>query len=204
MALPSYVSLKLVTTDAGFINSGDSRLILTGYAPTISLAGANQTVDVPSGSLSATGYVPNVNSGSILISSGSLSFTTYPVFINPVDSPSLTPSLGSISFSSSAPTLAFDTPPQPSMVTVTLAGQPTYRRTGLEFESDPPTAQETHRPLVPTPQGPLFVGKQPQIIVKIGNDEIAAPDTRNLGISSDAPSVHWNANISGTSLAFAS
>ena len=204
MAAPPYVSLKLVTTDAGFINSGDSRLIISSDAPTVGLGGPSQTIDVPSGSLSATGYVPNVSSGSILISSGSLSFTTYPVFINPVDSPAITPSLGSISFSSSAPTLAFDTPPQPGMVTVTLAGQPTYRRTGLQFESDPPTTQEAHRPSVTTLQGPLFAGYQPQVLTQGGGNLTVAPDTRNLGISSDAPSVHWNANITGVSLAFAS
>ena len=195
------MALNFTTTDVGFINSGDSKLVITGYAPTITFAGSDQTVEVPVGSLSTDGSAPEVNSGIVAVFTGALGLTGYQVLPNPENSPTLLPTLGSVAFTGAAPTLAFDISKFPDVDNLAFTGQQVTRKAGLFFQSDAPTVQETHSdsPLVGSVS---FTGNVPQVVIQGGGNLVVAPDAVTLGISSDSSTVHWTATIAVTSMSF--
>jgi hypothetical protein len=117
--IPPTGSLSFTTTDAEFINSGDMRWILQGYAPVAINQDNNQTVSPSAGSLSLSGQTPirafglffTGNAPALLEnhistpSVGSIGLTGYgpQILAEPPDK--VAPETGALAFSSDAPSI---------------------------------------------------------------------------------------------------
>lgn len=96
-------SLGFTGNDAYFVNSGDNKLVFTGYAPVIVDTFFDREITPSTGSLNLTGYAPKRRQGLELVGQA--------LTVARTDNHVVAPTTGSLGFSSVAPQIFANTPP---------------------------------------------------------------------------------------------
>ncbi len=213
------MSLALEGQSLTFANSGDMRLILKGFAPTVLNTTGHLTL--PSvGSLAFTGNAVQLTNKVIVPATGSLALKGNG--IQGDEDPVREPTLGSLAFSSTAPTRILNEILDPGVGSVSFNGQLPIRAFGLQAIGELPTAEIAHNRS--TSLGSALVSSDaPQILVEdpssntirvpptvalsvIGQSEtISAPIgpvlIGSVGVTGNAPSVQITAPGAPTTVA---
>lgn len=171
--------LTLQTSDAGFINSGDMRLILRGQAPSI-VVGQPAGLALPETiGLTLTGQAPSLASSAIQPGTGSLSFSGvgegWGLGLSLVGHPPTASVTAGVVVPTGALNLAFSAP---------------LRAVGLEIQGqDGPLIQIGHNRLVPS--GAMsFAGIVPATVVQSAGNLVAAPELGSLVAAGRSASIH--------------
>ena len=186
-------TLNLQTSDAGFINSGDMRLILRGYAPTIVVEQPANQASPPAGSLSFGSDAPSVVGSWIGVPSGSLGLVGH----------SERWGVGLV-LQGYAPTLGKTFIVEPGAGSVGFTANSPLRAYGLVLQGNAPQIGES-RSSNPLKGSMSFSGKVPQVSVSTSTNTTKAPETVDLTLTPRTPARVVNENIAGaiTSISFA-
>lgn len=171
------MALQLTTSDAGFINSGDMRLILSGKAPTVSIQTPTGSVSFPdTGALIASGVTPAL-SGRPAPGTGSLTLASDQGAAHNVQ-----PSGDALALATTTPTIEINRTLLPGVGGLSLTLQNAYRGFGLYLTGNAPQLQEAH--VTGFPVGSLALqGRIPTVVVQSGGNLNVAPEDRALGLS---------------------
>lgn len=176
------MALELATSDAGFINSGDNKIVLKGQVPTVSVGEEQHRADPLVGSLT---FASDVILASFTVnpSTGALVFASDQ---SAAHAP-LT-SAGSVVVSGIAPDAVLDAPITVPAGSLAIVGQQANRGVGLFFVGDTPSVQISHGRMVPAGAAVLS-STAPAVVITSADSHVAAPEVRSLVLGVPAPTL---------------
>jgi hypothetical protein len=199
-ALPQATTLNIQGDEVYFINSGDSKIFFTGYAPVVDNTSFENPRRTPNtGSIALTGSLPTALPRSISPATGSLTTSSVKPTVGDFLAGPSTPD--ALQFTGAAPTIQAEREIAVAATSMSLTGQWTSRWTGLWFFSDPIAVQIEHnrdtglRALSFTSEAPQVIKQGPIAIVRV-------PPTGSLTTSGQAPGKSWSVWVQRTQMDF--
>lgn len=164
--------LTLQTSDAGFINSGDMRLILQGQVPTVVVEQPAGLAQPDSASLSLSGQQPELVSTAVQPGTGSLTFVGHAgVFGVGLNLQGYAPSLGT--------TAVISVGVGSLSLTATLA----QRGFGLQLQGEAGPELQIGHNRATIIGGLSFSGLAPTVVIQSADNRVSAPFVGGLSLS---------------------